>query len=87
MTRGVTGFIAAVASVGGRASDLVPGVCDGPGDAKAGSLRLILRVRAASGEIEASIERNPRKLVSPSLPLRDVVRLSGGHHSTPGRWT
>ena len=25
--------------------------------------------------------------VSPSLPLRDVVRLSGGHHSTPGRWT
>ena len=27
------------------------------------------------------------KWVSPSLPLRDVVRLSGGHHSTPGRWT
>ena len=25
--------------------------------------------------------------VSPSLPLRDVVRLPGGHHSTPGRWT
>jgi aspartate/methionine/tyrosine aminotransferase len=29
----------------------------------------------------------PNKWVSPSLPLRDVVRLSGGHHSTPGRWT
>ena len=28
-----------------------------------------------------------RKWVSPSLPLRDVVRLSGGYHSTPGRWT
>ena len=28
-----------------------------------------------------------QKSVSPSLPLRDVVRLSGGHHSTPGRWT
>src|SRR5271166_2689301 len=26
------------------------------------------------------------KLVSPSLPLRDLVRLSGGHHSTPPRW-
>ena len=25
--------------------------------------------------------------VSPSLPLRDVVRVSGGHRSTPGRWT
>ena len=30
---------------------------------------------------------NWRKWVSPSLPLRDVVRLSGGHHSTPDRWT
>ena len=30
---------------------------------------------------------NTEKWVSPSLPLRDVVRLSGGHHSTPGRWT
>ncbi len=27
------------------------------------------------------------KWVSPSLPLRDLVRLSGGHHSTPPRWT
>ncbi len=41
-------------------------------------------------EIEASDfhgEGYRKKLVSPSLPLRDVVRLSGGHHSTPGRWT
>ena len=27
------------------------------------------------------------KWVSPSLPLGDLVRLSGGHHSTPPRWT
>ena len=32
-------------------------------------------------------EQYRKKWVSPSLPLRDVVRLSGGHHSTPGRWT
>ena len=31
--------------------------------------------------------RNSVNWVSPSLPLRDVVRLSGGHHSTAGRWT
>ncbi len=31
--------------------------------------------------------KNQDEWVSPSLPLRDVVRLSGGHHSTPGRWT
>src|SRR5271166_4083104 len=42
--------------------------------------------RPASGVQHGAVEFS-RNWVSPSLPLRDVVRLPGGHHSTPGRWT
>src|SRR5271166_3261695 len=50
-------------------------------------LRLVQKIRQLTDELERARHIFSRNWVSPSLPLRDVVRLSGGHHSTPGRWT
>ena len=53
---------------------------------KEGALTVIALPRDWCG-YGALIDSFKTNWVSPSLPLRDVVRLPGGHHSTPGRWT
>ena len=48
---------------------------------------VFLAVEEVTKHLYAEVIDITPEWVSPSLPLRDVVRLSGGHHSTPGRWT
>src|SRR5208337_5675480 len=38
---------------------------------------------AVAYQVESALTANASYWVFPSLPLRDVVRLPGGHHSTP----
>src|SRR5271166_2951424 len=42
-----------------------------------------LTALAVAYQVESALTANASYWVSPSLPLRDVVRLPGGHHSTP----